>query len=141
STPVSNPIPAPPKPKAIFKGVSGTGTGGNEAESYKKGGNQGIAGGIGDQGKPGGDPNSTNYEGNGGSGKSGVSISRGLSGRHITTFPSFEDDFNQNAHIAVDIRVDASGKVISAAYQPYGSNASAANLKEIALRKAMQLKF
>ncbi len=48
---VSNdpPAPVPPKPKAVFKGVNGTGTGGNEADTYKKGGNQGIAGGRGDQ--------------------------------------------------------------------------------------------
>lgn len=141
NTPVSNPVPAPPKPKAVFKGVSGSGTGGNEADSYKKGGNQGIAGGSGDQGRPGGDPNSTNYEGNGGTGKSGVSISRGLSGRRITTFPSFEDEFNQNAKVAVDIRVDAAGKVISAVYQPRGSTTANSNLKAIAVRKAMQLKF
>lgn len=139
--PVENPNPAPPKPKAVFKGVSGTGAGGNEADSYQKGGNQGIAGGTGDQGKPGGNPNSTNYEGNGGTGKSGVSISRGLQGRKIITQPSFEDDFNENAKVAVDIRIDAAGKVISAVYQPKGSTTSNNNLKSIAIRKAMQLKF
>lgn len=139
--PVVTPTPPAPKAKAVFKGVSGTGEGGNEADSYKKGGNQGIAGGSGDQGKPGGDPNSTNYEGNGGTGKSGVSISRGLSGRRITTFPSFEDEFNENAKVAVDIRVDPSGKVVSAVFQPRGSTTSNNSLKNIAIRKAMQLKF
>ncbi len=139
--PVENPAPTPPKPKAVFKGVSGTGAGGNEADSYKKGGNQGIAGGIGDQGKPGGDPNSTNYEGNGGTGNSGVSISKGLKGRNIIRQPSFEDEFNENAKVAVDIRIDAAGKVISAVYQPKGSTTSNSNLKAIAVRKAMQLKF
>jgi hypothetical protein len=141
TTPVTNPVPAPPKPKAVFKGVSGTGTGGNEADTYKKGGNQGIAGGSGDQGKPGGDPNSTNYEGSGGSGKSGVSISRGLTGRKIASVPAFEDDFNENAKVALDIKIDESGKVISAVYQPRGSTTSNSNLKAIAVRKAMQLKF
>ncbi|WP_290793658.1 hypothetical protein [Flavihumibacter sp. UBA7668] len=139
--PVENPAPTPPKPKAVFKGVTGTGKGGNEADSYQKGGNQGIAGGSGDQGKPGGNPNSTNYEGNGGTGKSGVSISRGLSGRKIIQQPSFEDDFNENAKVAVDIRIDPAGKVISAVYQPKGSTTSNSNLKAIAARKAMQLKF
>jgi outer membrane biosynthesis protein TonB len=141
AAPVSNPVPAPPKPKAVFKGVSGTGKGGNEAETYKKGGNQGVAGGNGDQGKPGGDPNSTNYEGNGGSGNSGVRISRGLSGRNIVRFPSFEDDFNENAKVAVDIKVDASGKVSSAVFQPRGSTTSNPALKAIAIKKAMQLKL
>ena len=139
--PEATPAPAPPRPKAVFKGVNGNGTGGNEAESYKKGGNEGIAGGNGDQGKPGGDPDSKNYTGNGGSGKSGVVISRGLQGRRFSGLPSFEDDFNENAKVAVDIRVDETGKVTSAVYQPRGSTTGSATLKNIATRKAMQIKF
>lgn len=139
-TPVNNPTPPAPKPKAVFKGVSGTGTGGNEADSYKKGGNQGVAGGTGDQGKPGGNPDSKNYEG-GGKGNSGVSISRGLQGRRVASTPSFEDDFNENAKVAVDVTVDAGGKVIAAEYQPRGSTTSDASLKAIAIRKARQVKF
>jgi hypothetical protein len=134
------PAPAPPKPKAVFKGVNGTGTGGNEADDYKKGGNEGIAGGRGDQGAPGGNPESDNYKG-GGSGNSGVAVSRGLTGRRIMRTPSFEDDFNENAKVAVDIRVDAAGNVISAEYQPRGSTTSDPNLKAIAIRKAKQVKF
>jgi hypothetical protein len=141
SEPVSTPTPPAPKPKAVFKGVNGSGTGGNEADSYKKGGNEGIAGGTGDQGRPGGNPDSKNYEGAGGRGSSGVSISRGLQGRRITGLPSFEDDFNENAKIAVDIRVDGSGRVISATYQPRGSTTSNASLTAIAKRKALQVKF
>ena len=133
------PAPAPPKPKAVFKGVNGNGTGGNEADDYKKGGNEGIAGGRGDQGAPGGNPDSDNYRG-GGNG-SGVALTRGLSGRRIVRTPSFEDDFNENAKISVDVRVDAAGNVISAEYQPRGSTTSDPNLKAIALRKAKQVKF
>ncbi|MBL7698343.1 MAG: hypothetical protein JNK79_09300 [Chitinophagaceae bacterium] len=135
------PAPAPPKPKAVFKGVNGTGTGGNEADSYKKGGNQGVAGGTGDQGRPGGNPDSDNYTGGGSGSGSGVAIKTGLSGRRITRIPPFEDDFNENARIAVDIRVDAAGNVISAEYQPRGSTSSDPNLKAIAIRKAKQIKF
>src|SRR3984957_9836095 len=43
-----DPIPAPPKPphpKTVFHGVNGTGTGGNEADDFKPGHNEGIAGG------------------------------------------------------------------------------------------------
>ncbi|MET0243507.1 MAG: hypothetical protein ABW174_08560 [Flavitalea sp.] len=138
--PVTNPTPPAPKPKAVFKGVSGDGKGGNESDSYKKGGNQGIAGGSGDQGKPGGNPDSKNYEG-GGRGTGGVSISRGLSGRRVTGVPAFEDEFNENAKVAMDIRVDESGRVISAEYQPRGSTTSDASMKNIARRKAMQVKF
>lgn len=141
TVPVETPAPPAPRPKAVFRGTSGTGTGGNEADSYKKGGSEGIAGGKGDQGKPGGDPNSKNYEGGGGTGKSGITISKGLAGRRLTTLPSFEDDFNENAKVAVDIRVDESGKVTSAVYQPRGSTTGSAALKAIATRKAMQIKL
>jgi len=139
-TEVVNPTPAPPKPKAVFKGVNGTGTGGNDADNYKPGKGEGIAGGHGDQGQPGGDPDSKNYSG-GGHGNSGVSISRGLQGRRITALPSFSDDFNENAKVAVDIHVDGAGNVISAEYQPRGSTTSDASMKAIALRKAHQVKF
>jgi hypothetical protein len=138
--PETTPTPPKPHPKAVFHGVNGTGTGGNDADDYKPGGNQGIAGGHGDQGKPGGDPNSTNYTG-GGHGNSGVTISRGLSGRHIVSTPAFTDDFNENAKVAIDVHVAANGNVVSADYQPRGSTTSLANYKEIAKRKAMQVKF
>lgn len=138
--PIETPAPPIPKPKAQMKGVGGTGTGGNDADNYKKGGNQGIAGGRGDQGRPGGNPNSDNYTG-GGRGNSGVSISRGLQGRRFVSLPSFQDDFNENAKVAVDIRVDESGKVISATYQQRGSTTSDASMKEIAIRKALQIKL
>lgn len=137
--PAINPTPAPPKPKAVFHGVNGEGTGGNDADHFKPGGNQGIAGGKGDQGKPGGDPNSTNYSG-GGHGN-GIAISRGLQGRRISSTPSFTDEFNENAKVAIDITVDASGNVSSAEYQAKGSTTADASLKAIAIRKAHQVKF
>jgi hypothetical protein len=135
------PTPPKPRPKAVFHGVNGTGTGGNNADDFKPGGNQGIAGGKGDQGAPGGDPTATNYTGGAGHGNSGVIISRGLSGRHITGLPSFTDDFNENAKIAVDIHVDANGNVTDADYQPRGSTSGDASLIAIAKRKARLVKF
>jgi len=137
--PETPPAPAPPKPKALMKGVNGTGTGGNEADTYKKGGNQGIAGGTGDQGRPGGNPNSDNYKG-GGTG-SGIALLGNLKGRGIRYTPSFQDDFNENAKVAIDVRVDASGNVTSASYQPRGSTTSDAGMIDIAKRKALQVKF
>jgi hypothetical protein len=134
-----NPTPAPPKPKAVFHGVNGDGTGGNDADHFKPGGNQGIAGGKGDQGAPGGDPNSTNYKG-GGHGN-GIAIAGGLQGRKIRSTPSFTDEFNENAKVAVDIHVDAAGNVISADYQARGSTTADASLKAIAIQKAHQVKF
>ncbi len=132
--------PAPPKPKAVFKGIKGDGTGGNESENFKKGKSEGIAGGIGDQGAPAGQPDADNYTGAGGGG-SGVNKLRGLNGRTIIRRPSFEDDFNENAKVAVDIKIDETGNVVSAEYQPRGSTTSDASLKAIALRKAKQVKF
>jgi hypothetical protein len=136
------PSPPQPKPKATmgaYKG--GNGNGGNNQDAFNNVKNQGIAGGTGDQGKPNGNINSDNYRGDGGSGKSGVSISRGLTGRKFTRLPSFEDDFNENAKIAIDIRVNEDGTVVNAVYQSRGSTSGSATLKAIAIRKAQQIKF
>lgn len=141
--PVTNPTPAPPKPKAVFNGKTApgaNGTGGNGADSYYKGSNQGIAGGKGDQGKPGGVPNSDSYTGNG-KGNGGVAIRSGLDGRRISRVPSFEDEFNENAKVAVDVVVNASGAVTSATVNPRGTTTTNNNIRQIALRKARQLKF
>lgn len=139
-TPDPIPTPVKPKPKALFNGVKGNGTGGNGADDFKPGGNEGVAGGRGDQGAPGGNPNSTNYTG-GGSGNSGVVISRGLAGRGIISRPSFTDDFNENAKVALDIHVDAAGNVTDAEYTPRGSTTGDGNMIAIAKRKARLVKF
>ena len=139
--PAIMPTPVKPHPKAVFHGVNGTGTGGNDADDFKPGGNEGIAGGKGDQGAPGGDPNSKNYSGGGGHGNSGVTISRGLGGRHIVSTPSFTDDFNENNKVAIDVHVDQNGNVTSADYDMRGSTTSGGTLIAIAKRKAMQVKF
>ncbi len=142
--PVETP-PAPPKPKFVYKGQSGntSSQGGNNSDTYQPSNGQGIAGGKGDQGKPNGSADSDSYTGNGGSGSggSGISISRGLQGRRISSRPSFEEEFNENAKIAVDIKIDATGKVINAAIQPRGTTTGNAAMKAIALQKARQLKF
>jgi len=138
---VENPKPAPAQPKYIYKGGDGTGKGGNNADGWNNSQGQGVAGGKGDQGKINGSPNSDSYNGNAGSGKSGVSISKGLQGRRITKLPSFEDEFNENAKVAVDIKVDKSGSVLSATFQPRGSTTSDGGMREIAIRKARLLKF
>jgi outer membrane biosynthesis protein TonB len=139
--PVEKPTPAPPSPKAVYKGGTTTAAGGNRGDSYNNVKNQGIAGGNGDQGKPNGNPNSDSYTGNGGTGKSGVTIRSGLNGRRFTAYPSFTDDFNENAKVAVDIKVDAGGRVISAVVNPRGTTTTNQNIRSIALRKAQQLKL
>ncbi|MEO5685266.1 MAG: hypothetical protein ABIQ88_21650 [Chitinophagaceae bacterium] len=129
---VAAPAPAPARPKAVFKGVNGTGTGGNEADSYKKGGSEGIAGGKGDQGRPGGDPDSKNYTG-AGHGNSGVSISRGLQGRFFTKVYTYQGEFDTNEKVAIDVRIDKNGNVLSASYQPRGSTTSSSSYKDKAI--------
>jgi hypothetical protein len=139
-TPDPIPTPVKPKPKAVFNGVKGNGTGGNGADDFKPGGNEGVAGGRGDQGAPGGNPNSTNYTG-GGHGNGGVAITSGLAGRHITGTPSFTDDFNENAKVAIEIHVDAAGNVTDADYTARGSTTGDGSMIAIAKRKAHQVKF
>lgn len=129
--PVSN--PTPPRPKAVLgRTVGGSGNGGNGADTYKPGGNEGIAGGTGDQGRPGGDPNGRSYTG-----------SPRSFGVKVLSIPnqSFEDDFNQNAKVAMDVEVDSDGKVTSANYQPKGSTTSDRRYIDIARRAAFRLRM
>ena len=125
---------APPKPRAVLgRTTGGNGNGGNGAETYKPGTGEGIAGGSGDQGRPGGDPNGTNYSGQ-----------RKTFGTKVFNIPnqSFEDDFNQNAKIAVEVIVDDAGKVTSVAVTARGSTGTATqSMRNTALRLARQLKF
>jgi hypothetical protein len=145
---ITPPIPTPPKPKAVFGGGTSTTTSGNNADSYNGKTDQGIAGGKGDQGKPNGNPNSDSYTGNGGNGTGGpagagggVSIRNGLDGRRITKLPSFEDDFNENAKVAVDIVVSDNGQVISASVNPRGTTTTNESIRNIALKKAKMLRL
>jgi len=145
---ITPPVQAPPKPKALFGGGASTTTSGNNADSYNGKTDQGIAGGKGDQGKINGNPNSDSYTGNGGNGTGGpagagggVSIRSGLDGRRIAKLPSFEDDFNENAKVAVDIVVDNNGQVISATVNPRGTTTTNANIRNIAIKKAKTLRL
>jgi hypothetical protein len=139
--------PPTPKPKAIFTGTKTKGNGGNLADSYNGVTNQGIAGGKGDQGKPTGNPNSDSYQGNASSGNgglggsNGVAIRSGLDGRRITKLPSFEDDFNENAKVAVDITVNQSGVVTTATINPKGTTTTNQRIRNIAILKAKSLKL
>jgi hypothetical protein len=126
--------PAPPKPRAVLgRTTGGNGNGGNGADTYKPGSGEGIAGGQGDQGRPGGDPNGRSY--------SGTPKNFGMKVFNIPN-QSFEDDFNQNAKIAVEVVVSDEGKVTSASVTPRGSTGTATqSMKNTALRLARQLKF
>ena len=135
-SPVINPTPAPKKPKLpLYKG--GNGNGGNGAAEDNGYRNQGYKPGNGDAGSPNGNPDSY---GNNPGGRTGISVVRGLSGRRIIHFPNMTDDFNENAKVYVDIKVDAGGRVIEAGIAR-GTTTSNSNLRSIAIDKAKQLKF
>jgi len=138
--PVVNPTTKTPTPKAVFTGGIKTNTGGNNSDTYNGVKNQGIAGGKGDQGNPNGNPNSDSYNGNNTSGN-GIKIKSGLDGRQIAKTPSFQDEFNENAKVAVDVLVDASGKVLAANVNPRGTTTTNSTIKQIAKNKAMLIKF
>ncbi len=131
----------PSNPKALFKGGTTNGTGGNGGQKNNNILYQGDGSGKGDKGNPNGNPYSPNYKGNAPSGNSGVSIRSGLNGRRFTSYPSFEDDFNERAKVAVDIIVDRNGNVIAASINPRGTTTTNSNIKSIAIRKAKQLKL
>jgi len=132
------PKPAPPAPPQPKKGAQmtstrgGSGSGGNGAETYQKGTGEGIAGGRGDQGVPGGSPTGTVYSGT--PRNVGVRIV-GISGKN------FEDDFNESGVVALDIVVDANGKIISTSFQPRGSTLSSRAQIDIAKRRARELDY
>jgi len=145
-----NKIPPTPKPKAVFSNNTNKNTSSGGAslnDSYNKASSQGIAGGKGDQGKPTGNPLSDSYNGNaasgngGSGGTGGVKIRNGLDGRRITRLPSFEDDFNENAKVAVDITVNQSGAVIAASINPKGTTTTNTSIRNIAIQKAKTLKL
>lgn len=130
-----------PKPKAVFSGGTKNNEGGNKSDSYNGLKNQGIAGGKGDQGNPNGNPKSDSYTGNSASGNSGVKITSGLTGRHIAVMPRFQDEFNENAKVAIDVKIDENGKVIYANVNPRGTTTTNSNIRQIAKTKALQVKF
>ena len=135
-SPVINPNPAPPKPKLpLYKG--GNGNGGNGATEDNGYRNQGYKPGNGDAGSPDGKPDAY---GNSPGGRSGVSVVRGLSGRRPIRFPSMQDDFNENAKVYVDIKVDASGKVTDAGIAR-GTTTSNSSLTQYCHRKSKTIKI
>ena len=136
--PIVQTIPTPPKPKAVYNGGKSTGSGGNNSDTYNNSKNQGVAGGNGDQGKANGNPNSDSYNGTGGKGAAGISISRGLDGRKISSAARFEDEYKYGGKVSVDITVDENGNVTSAKVKP---GSPFADLNAIAVKRATQLKF
>ncbi len=112
--PVEKPVvaktpPAPPqrKPAAVMPAYSGGhGNGGND-DKFVKSDNQGDGPGKGDKGKPNGDPLSKNFQGNGGTGKGGVTVISG--NRRTVGYPQLKGDFDQSAKLSIRVHVDEDG--------------------------------
>jgi len=124
---------APPKPKAVLgRTTGGNGNGGNGADTYKAGTGEGIAGGTGDQGRVGGVPGGKDY--------SGTPKNFGVRVLQISN-QSFEDEFNENAKVAMEVSADEKGKVTSAVFNLKNSTTNNRSMIDIAQRKAFQLKL
>ena len=135
--------PAPPKPKAVLgKTLGGAGNGGGVADNYdKSGGKKGNGNGVGnDDGVGGGTKNGAGGGNGTGTGPGSGPKSFGTKVLSISN-QSFEDEFNENAKVAMDIVADERGKVLSASFQPRGSTTSNRKLIDIAERRAFELKL
>lgn len=132
--------PTPPKPKAVLgKTVGGSGTGGGAAEDYDRAGGRGNGSGV-------GNGNGIAGNGNGAGGGNGTGNGPGTGPKNFGTITkpinqSFEDEFNENAKVAMDIVADERGRVLSATFQPRGSTTSNRKLIDIAERRAFELKL
>lgn len=137
------PTPEPkPKvdPRAMFPGKS------SSTNTTGAGGNQGITGKPGDQGKPNGDPFATGYDGDGGSGGGtgggvGKGVSFVLSGRSSRQIPRPSDNFRESGKVIVTIFVDRSGNVTRTIPGAKGSTTTNTQLVQLADQAAKKAKF
>lgn len=134
-TPVAVQAPKPQKPLATYKGPgNGKGNGADQDNGFTSQGNK--PGGKGDAGDPSGKPDSY---GNTPGGRSGASVVRGARPTNLGAL-RFEDDFNENAKVYVDVRYNNAGTFVSATISK-GTTTANATILAIARRKAAQLKF
>lgn len=126
-----------PKPKTVMPKYSGgSGNGGNSKDNFNDSRSEGNdASGVGDKGKPWGSIDGTVYDGPGGT------KVKGLGNRRITRFPTFTDDFSENAKVAVNIIVDKNGNVTYAAVNPNGTSTANKQTRAVAEKRAKEIKF
>jgi outer membrane biosynthesis protein TonB len=137
TVPVVVPEPKPQKPKIAGYGgpKNGTGNGANETNDYRMQGNK--PGGKGDAGDPNGKPDSY---GNSPGGKSGgASVTKGVRPYNLGDL-RFQDDFNENAKVYVDIRYNTAGTFVSSTISR-GTTTSNSKILSIARQKVSALKF
>jgi hypothetical protein len=150
----STPTEPEPKPIAEVKPIV------NPATLYtgKKGGatSQGTSTtGTGNQGKPDGDPNSSNYQGNGGNGNTpgtggngdkGTGASNGapsfsMAGRVAKNLPTPSFNVQESGKVVVEIFIDQQGNVIRANAGARGSTTANSTLLAKAKEAAMRARF
>ena len=133
--PVVLPAPKPQKPKATYNGA-GNGKGNNATEDNGYTYQGAKPGGKGDAGSPSGKPDSY---GNSPGGKTGVSVTRGVRPLNLGAL-RFQDEFNENAIVYLDVRYSASGSHTGSTIAK-GTTTSNSTITGIAKRKAAELKF
>jgi TonB family protein len=126
--PVSEPEPVVNQ-RALFKGTTTSDT---------QGTNQGITGGIGDQGKAEGDKDSNKYDGRGGKGNGPSAY---LGGRGSLYLEEPGTDFKEQGDVVIEIWVNRDGIVKNAQVKRKGTNILDDHLKQIAINAAMNSKF
>ncbi len=126
-TPKADPQPVV-NPNAMYPGKKGS----------TSGGNQGITGKPGDQGKPNGTPGSDNYDGSGGSG-GGVSFD--LTGRSSRQIPRPSNNFSERGTVVVTIFVNRAGVVTRVIPGAKGSTTSNSKLLQLAKDAALKARF
>lgn len=128
--PEEKPVEQPKvNPKALYKGKS---------TSTEQGGQEGQTGEPGDQGNPNGDPNATNYVGQGGKGN-GPGFD--LGGRGAKSLPSPSYNSNDEGDVVVEIFVDRDGLVVNARAGVKGTTINDARLWDVARDAAMRSRF
>ncbi len=115
-------------PRAMYRGKS----------KDAQGGDQGITGQPGDQGKPDGDPVTDTYDGLGGAGN-GTSFD--LGGRTKKHLPLPDYDSEEQGKVVVTIYVDKYGKVTRAVPGARGTTVSDPKLHRLAKAAALRAKF
>ncbi len=101
-------------------------------------GSEGISSNQGNQGSPDGSVNSDNYS-KGNSSGNGVSFS--LSGRNPLSLPRPDFDHQKEGRVVVEVKVDRSGKVISAVPGIKGSTTLDSYLLRVAKEAALASRF
>ncbi|MBA3648248.1 MAG: hypothetical protein H0W62_06805 [Chitinophagales bacterium] len=125
--------PQQPKAKALYPG--------NKPNNSTS---EGTGSKMGDQGKPNGNVNGTDYSGNpglgnGGPGGNGIA-QLGMSGRKIIIFPTIIDNSQKTGRVVVNIKVDRDGSVIFAKATQKGSTTTDSYLYQLAEDAAMKTK-